>query len=429
MISAANHRLPLSGNSLLLLIAFFGMKSRLTQKPESLTMLSKKSFLLLPFFLLFIVFLSAQTQREVARQKIAVFVPLYLDSAFDNSNNYRFNNSFPRYINPGLEFLEGVQLALDSLNKEQAPLEVFIYDTRSSSKTLEQQLSEMDSVGLIIAYTTLQECRLFADAAKARKIPCINVNLPNDGGVVLNPYFVLLNATLTTHVEGIYRFLQKNYPTSPLVLFRKKGPMEDLIAGMFRDAEKNTAALPLQIKTVVLPDSFNVKQIVNHLDSNKTVVCISASLDEQFNRRLAMMLASVHKIYMTSLVGMPTLETVSKDFNQAEFRGPEFIYSTPFYNARTDRVSHLITGYFTSKMYARPSDMVLRGYETAWRFGKLLLKYTSGLGNQITRKEFNVFHDFDIRPVPNRFTGTADYYENKKLYFLKWQDGVLKGVY
>ena len=73
--------------------------------------------------------------------------------------------------------------------------------------------------------------------------------------------------------------------------------------------------------------------------------------------------------------------------------------------------------------------MVMRGYETAWRFSKLLLKFNNDLPSNITRKEFNVFREFDIQPVLNKQTNTLDYFENKKLYFVKWQDGVIKGVF
>jgi len=30
------------------------------------------------------------------RHKLAIFLPLYLDSAFDASNNYRYDKSFPK---------------------------------------------------------------------------------------------------------------------------------------------------------------------------------------------------------------------------------------------------------------------------------------------------------------------------------------------
>ena len=55
-----------------------------------------------------------------SKHKIAIFAPLYLDSAFDAYDEYRYaKNVFPKFINPGFEFYEGAQLALDSLNKER----------------------------------------------------------------------------------------------------------------------------------------------------------------------------------------------------------------------------------------------------------------------------------------------------------------------
>lgn len=389
----------------------------------------KRLHILTLLLLLPVVFLFSQNSAAVQKQKIAVFAPLYLDSAFDATNNYRYDKSFPKFINPGLEFYEGIQLALDSLNKEKNQLEVFVYDTKSASKTLAQQLKEMDSVGLLIAYSSPQENWQFAEAARQRKIPYLNPNLPNDGSITNNPYFVLLNSTLKTHVEGLYRFLQKYYATSPVVLFRKKGMMEDMIKGYFDEFSKKTVSVPLKIKIVEISDSFNIKQITDHLDSNKTFVCIAGSLDDNFNRRLALMLASIHKIYKTSMTGMPTLVNISKDFVRTEYKGPEFIYSTPFYNGKTDKISNSINEYFTTKIYARPSDMVTRGYEIAWPFAKLLLKYKNELASNITSKEFNVFHDFEIQPVLNKQTNTLDYFENKKLYYIKWQDGLIKGVF
>src|ERR1041384_705984 len=111
--------------------------------------------------------LFAQSDTAAARHRIAIFAPLYLDSAFDSYGEYRYaKNVFPKFINPGLEFFEGAQLALDSLSKEGAQLQVYIYDTRSTKETLQQQLSspQLDSVGLIIADCANNEVKMFADA-------------------------------------------------------------------------------------------------------------------------------------------------------------------------------------------------------------------------------------------------------------------------
>ena len=80
--------------------------------------------------------------RFTPRYHIAVFLPLYLDSAFDASGNYRFDQNFPKYLNPGLEFYEGLQLAVDSLKKKVLPLDITVYDTRSTISTIQQMLED-----------------------------------------------------------------------------------------------------------------------------------------------------------------------------------------------------------------------------------------------------------------------------------------------
>jgi len=374
--------------------------------------------------------LNAQDTTVSAKPKIAIFAPLYLDSAFDGSNEYRYAKTvLPKFINPGLEFYEGVQLALDSLAREGAALEVYVFDTRSAKESLEAQLNkpELSDVKLIIAHCSSNEVRQFAEAALKKNIPVINTTIPNDGGVNSNPYFVLLNPTLRTQCEGIYKYIQKYYATRSVVVFRKKGPVEDQIKTLLDDYGKSTSSVPLKLKYVDLVDSFTVNQLKAHLDSNRSAVCISGTLDAAFGRRLAQQLASISKSYPLTLMGMPTWDGV-RDFTKPEFNGLEIVYSNPFYNPKSDKISQDITAFFNNTMYARPSDMVFRGYEVTLKFAKLLMKYGNDLASNLGDKNNKVFTDFDIQPVLERSSMTLQYFENKKLYFLKWQDGLIKGV-
>ncbi|MEP6700276.1 MAG: ABC transporter substrate-binding protein [Bacteroidota bacterium] len=387
------------------------------------------------YILFLLVFISAfhfsRAQDTVSKHKIAIFAPLYLDSAFDYDDEYRYaKNVFPKYLNPGLEFYEGVQLALDSLNKEKAPLEIFIYDTKSDKENLTQQLdkTEMDSMELIIAYCSSNEVKIFADAGLKKNIPVLNVNLPNDGGTTANPFFVVLNPTLRTQCEGIYMHLQKYYSLNSLIVFRKKGQLEDRIKMYLDEFGKNTAATPLQLKYVDLPDSFTVNQLRPYLDTAKQTICIAGSLDENFGKKLTQQLAVLkNQNYRATVMGMPTWDGIA--FNKPEFKGIEIIYSTPFYNSKIDRVSQSITRRFNKIMYARPSDMVFRGYEVTFRFARMLLQHGHDIASNLSNKYTRIFTDFDIQPVLSKPNMTLDYFENKKLYFLKWQDGSLKGVY
>lgn len=389
----------------------------------------KKKILVL--FVFVASFNFSQAQDTVAKHKIAIFAPLYLDSAFDNNFEYRYSkNIFPKFINPGLEFYEGVQLALDSLNKENANLEVFVYDTRSAKENIAEQLNkpEMDDMELIITHCSNTEVKIFADAGLQKNIPVINVNLPNDGGVTANPFFVILNPTLRTQCEGIYKQIQKYYSLTPIVVFRKKGQLEERIKIYFDEYGKNTSAVALKIKYIELTDSFTVNQLKSYLDTTNQTLCVAGTLDENFGRRLTRQLAALKKQnYLVTVMGMPTWDNI-RDFDKAEYKGIDIIYSTPFYNTKMDKVSQGITGYFNKIMYSRPSDMVFRGYEVTWKYVKLLQQYGKDIASNLGNKQNKVFTDFDIQPVINKQTITLDYFENKKLYFLKWQDGMLKSV-
>src|SRR5450432_3965142 len=107
----------------------------------------------------------AQTNDSL-KYHIAVFLPLYLDSAFDASGNYRFDQNFPKYLNPGLEFYEGLELAMDSLHKKNSALYITVYDTRSTAKSIQQMLDKpaFSQTRLIMGLVTVPELRVLANA-------------------------------------------------------------------------------------------------------------------------------------------------------------------------------------------------------------------------------------------------------------------------
>ncbi|MBI1341400.1 MAG: hypothetical protein GC171_00550 [Terrimonas sp.] len=391
--------------------------------------MKKVFFLLLSLILIRSHSVSAQDSLLQKKQfRIAVFAPLYLDSAFDGNNNYRYEDAFPKFINPGLEFYEGIQMALDSLDSIGIPVEVFVYDTRSATQNLATQL--IDAVGhhveLLIAHITGQELFQFARIAKENAIPLIDVNLPNDGGITGNPYFVILNSTLRTHCEEIYKYLQKYHSTDQMIVFRRKGKMEDMIQSYFDEYAKTTLSVPLRLKYIDLPADFKTNTLTNYLDSNRKTVCIAASLDTAFRTSLTRKLATLSESYHPLVIGMPTWDNI--DFTDPALKGLEIVYSTPFYNSRTDKFSTAIVEKFNREKYANPSDMVVRGYETMWKFANLLVKYQSDIASNIANKEFNLIRSFDIQPVLNKTSLTLDYFENRKLYFVKWADGLVKEV-
>jgi ABC-type branched-subunit amino acid transport system substrate-binding protein len=364
----------------------------------------------------------AQTSNPL---KVAVFAPIYLDTAF-NGNNYSLgNNNLPKVVLPGLDFYNGIQLAIDSLNAEGQSLTVLFFDSKSNTKSIQQilQSTEMQGVSMIIAsFNSRNEIKTLADFALQKQIPLISMTYPNDGGVKANPFFALVNPTLTTHVEGIFKYLQKNHPTDPIIYIRKTGALEDMIEGLFQDLNKKTPALPLKIRTVSATDSTNIATFNAIMDSTKTNIVFCGSLNENFGINLVKSAAS-NKSYKSILVGMPTWDGI-KDLG----KGTEIVYSTPFNYNRIDKVALQINQNYRNKVAGRPSDMVFKGFEAMYHFGKLLIKHQNNIINQLSDNSFKLFNEFDFAPIKAKGETIPTYLENKRIYFVKKTDGVIKSI-
>jgi len=370
------------------------------------------------------------TLTDSTRQQIAIFTPLYLDSAFDMAGNYRYDaKTFPRIASAGLEFWEGAELAIDSLKKEGVKLDIHVYDTKAPQQQLDSLLTSeaFRSTDLIIGQVTGAEAAKFAGVAASLEIPFINTNFPSDAGVTNNPHYVILNSTLVTHCVGIYRWLQKNYSLQDIIVFRKKGVQEDRIRTYITDFEKTTA-VKLKLKYVTLDDNFTQENLELYLNSEKPNICLAGSLDTRFAQKLCQQLALLSKAGSPNvIIGMPTWDQI--DFTQTQYKNLEIVYSTPFYVAPTGKLAASVLENFKTTYYSRPTDMVFRGFECVYHFSHLLMLYGKNLGSSLSDKKYMLFGEFDIQPVINKATMTLDYFENKKLYFIRKADGIVKTVY
>ncbi len=387
--------------------------------------------LIIAFLFVFSFHAFAQTP-ETKPVKVAVLVPLYLDSAFNGTTYKLGNNNLPKYILPGLEFYNGVMLAVDSLQKEKQQLEVMIHDTKSKDKSLNLLLVEpeiAEASFIIGSFTTKEELKKVADFAALKNIPLISATYPNDGGVTATPNLVIINPTLPTHVEGVYKYVQRNYSLDNVILVRRKSdPMDKYITDMIRDAAKKYSSLSLKMKYVELSDAFNQHELISQLDSTKKNIIIGATLNETFAGNIVRTLSSIKTSYESTAVGMPTWDNM-RELARPDTKGIEVIYSTPYGYQRSDKFLARLAATYRSKYNGRASDMVFKGYETMFHFTKLYLKHGASFITNLSDKDFKIVNEYDVQPTRTSKQSTAtDYLENKKLYFVKKMDGVIKSI-
>lgn len=333
---------------------------------------------------------------------------------------------------PGLEFYNGVIMAVDSLQKEGRRIEVMVHDTKSKDKSLNLLLvePEISSAAFIIgSFTTKEELKKVADFAAEKSIPLLSATYPNDGGITANPNLAIINPTLATHIEGVFKYVQRNHSLDNVVLFKRKSdPMDKYIMESIIDASKQYSSIRIPISYIEVNDAFNEQEIISKLDSNKTNIVIGATLNETFAGNIVRTLSSIKLSYKTVAIGMPTWDKMS-ELNRADTKGVEVVYSTPYGYQKSDKLLGSIAAAYKLKLLGRASDMVFKGYEAMYHFTKLYLKHDSAFIQHLSDDEFKIASDFDFQPVKARKDSpSTDYLENKKLYFVTKLDGAVKSI-
>ena len=391
--------------------------------------MNKKFFVGLLLIILSVCFLNVQGQADSSKNyptyRVGIFAPLYLDSVFAG-NNFRYSQ-IPKFMVPAAEFIQGAQIALDSMKMGKQNIEAFIYDSRSYTKGIPSLINtkKLDSLDLIIGSVKDADYKQLADFALLKNIPFISATYPNDGGVTGNPFTVIINSTLKAHCEAIYSYLLQNHGTDQIFLCRKKGTQEDKVAGYFKLLNEQDGRALLNIQTLNTDTSISVALLKNKLDSNRTAVLIGGSLDESFATSLSESCYNLYnKPYSITLIGMPNWDGFAPLHKKENFKDFPIHFTSPYFNNKWDNYSKMLTNAYLKKFKIKPSDMAFKGFETVHMFTRLLTKYPNDFINHINDKSVKVFCDYTIRPVMLKKENTVpDYFENKHLYFIKILNG------
>jgi len=357
--------------------------------------------------------------------RVGVFAPLYLDSVFSETGNFRYREGMPKLMTSALDFVNGVQVALDSMQGINDRIEMTVYDTKSFKKPLASLISnsKLDQLDLLIGSVKDSDYKQLANLAHVKNIPFISATYPNDGGITKNPFVVVVNSTLKAHCEAIYSFLLQNHGTHKLFLCRKKGQQDDKVAAYFKLINEQDGRLLLNIQTLNFDSSISPNFLKIKLDSNRQSVIIGASLDESFALNLATACNTLKDQYPLTLIGMPNWDAFKSLTKKGSLENFPIYFTSPYFNNKADSSSRQLLDVYTQKTKGKPSDVAFKGYEVARIFVKLLTLYPNDFMSHLNEKSLKVFSDYNFRPVMKKGSNVPDYFENKHLYFIKILNG------
>jgi len=376
--------------------------------------------------------LAQRDSNAVIKPVITILLPLHLDSLF-SEGQYKYGNSVPKFTLPYLEFYNGVQLAAEYLRLAGISAHIQIVDTRKQGTvTASLQISYLKIPNLVIGVAqNSTDLKQMVEYANRHGVPFISASYPNDGGIKNSDKLYIVNSTLKTHCNAIYKYLLRNHPTVPLILITRKGNVESYLKTWLDEASANSASVKLNWKVVTLSDSFSTAQVKALLDSNRKNIIIGATMDLPFSQRLIKALAAQKPTYESLVVGMPNWDEI--DLKKSEYKGCEVVFSTPFISssANIDLYNDVVKLY-AQKQNSKPSDMAVRGFEITYRYAKTLNSWPSptAFAQHMSDPSFKVFCEFYFEAVTEKNApAQVNYYENKKLYFIKKTDGVMQGIY
>ena len=377
-------------------------------------------FLSLVFFSNSLLF--AQPIKPLKTYKVGIFSPLYLDSVFSD-NDYTYGKKFPKFVQQGLDFVQGAQIALDSMPLPNGNIQASIFDSKAEVNTIAWLIGnhKLDSMDLLIGAVKDAEYLQLAGFAKQKNIPFISASYPNDGGITANPFLVIVNSTLRAHCETIYSYLLQNHGTDKIFLCRRTGSQEDKIAEYFKRINENDGRPLLNIETLNFDEDFVA--LKNKLDSNRKTVIVGGSLNESFATTLVNTASDLNDTYPIEVIGMPNWDGFSA-LKKSSLKDFPIYYTTPFANAKTDIFSKKIKAVYSKKYKGVPSDMTYKGFESVFVFARLITRYPDDFMSHLNEYAYKVFSEYNFKAVyVNKNTTIPDYFENKRLYFMKILNG------
>ncbi|MDP4283760.1 MAG: hypothetical protein Q8891_05015 [Bacteroidota bacterium] len=356
--------------------------------------------------------------------RVAVFAPMYLDSAFTMGKLK--SNSLPKFAMPGVDFVQGAELAFDTLQLNGKKVEAFFFDSKSYSQPTNWLIAnkKLDYMDLIIGSVKEPEFGELARFAVQKDIPFVSATYPNDGGIRENPFTIIVNSTLKAHCEGIFSYLLQNHGTDNIYLVKKKN--DNRIDDYFREINYANGKPLLKIKTIMLDSSISSYGLRYLVDTTRPVVIIGASLNEKFSTKLADACYPIQKTNSLVLIGMPNWDGFWSLQKQDAYKDFPIRYTTPHYDAKNNAFENYITDKYFQQYRTQPTDMAYKGFESAYYFTNILLNFDKSFMQHLNEDEFAPFHDFNFRPVrAYRNSIVPDYFENKHLFIMEILNGDL----
>ena len=295
---------------------------------------------------------------------IALLLPFYknlndtLVSSFENKEDA--NNIILGKSKMALEFMQGIQLALDSLEKTGVSINLVVYDTRNdSSKVLEIVESRLlDSVDIIIGPIYSKNMQLISDRYGNDKKTILISPLSKSSDFLKNNFSTIqLNTPYKNQVKIITEFIEEKYNDQNITIC-----YEELEKGLALYMQKNLSKSQNTISMM--------NMIYTHIDSIRTQFLDTQIIIMPSNNRafVSKMLGALGGIDSSFIVfGLSNI----KNYDHLDLENLMHLdvhFPDPYYFNSNDLKDKILLNNFEEKFMAIPSRFSVVAYNIMMSF-------------------------------------------------------------
>lgn len=351
-----------------------------------------------------------ETRKSIKKDQYFIDVLIALD--LDDLENRNINSfrKLTRNEKNLIQLIEGMQLAIDTLNQDQKAIILRIHDIKSKEKN--DIKKDLESSDLIISHLLSDDLEKVCKWIGQKEIMHFSTLSPKDPGITENPYFYIFNSKLHTHIEELLLFGQSRFENDPkFFIYENSTHLNEENFNKFNTFFGNNAISSFDwlhentknsLKEILLP--------------NRTNVLYFNTMNPKYIKEILDFLAefSEEETYEFAIMTMPNWVNFirNKDWPNSF----NFFSTEVFYYDQLGALSEWINASYENRHGDNANNMVYKGFELIFSLGNALHKHGNLFGNELTNGHtiWN-FSRFNFQAQYDEEEDKFLYYENVRL--------------
>ena len=363
--------------------------------------------------------ISSVPVKQIGDIHVALFLPLSLAmiDAIDVGNIARGDSKLPDDSKNGIEFYEGMKLALDSLEKGGFKGKIHVYDYNLDSAGFAKLMKkpELKEMDLIIGPLSGKKFEAVLKFAKENKINMVAPTLQGNNILMGNMNVSKVTPSYATQAEAIGKYAAEKFAGQNIILFNSANPKDKPYINTFR----KTANALLSKSTSDSVKEVTFATLKNFISKTKPNIIVIPSTNQSF------VTEAVNKLYLTKQETKDSIIVFGMsnwmDYESLDFGYLNTLHATvssyQFIDYNNPQTKKFILRY-RSQYKSEPSSTVFSGFDVGYFYLSGLQKYGNDLQMKLPelklkgfQTEFNFFQ-------PDSGSG----YENKGVGIMQFEN-------